>query len=279
MKRAPNAWIVLAVLIACGGSGEESKFGDPSGDTTSGGTSSGGSGGLGSNTDAGSELPLPNVEAVVTTDNAFSFGYGDGQKLNTFIQGAPSSSAPEIFNCPVDFGPEPFVVPGAQAPAGAFLYIIAWADTNVTQGTLAQFKRGGQVIYSGHGSWQVCATGKFYEGHSNGPDQATVNEYIGVCNKGAAGTAYSKGWVTTAGALTSGALGRLAFGEANDSADGPFPIVCQTDDAGVRGIDPGARWMWYDPQDGQSAFVGNVNNRTKTFLIFRLPAEALAEIR
>lgn len=44
---------------------------------------------------------------------------------------------------------------------------------------------------------------------------------------------------------------------------------------GVSGIDPKARWMWFDPQDGQSAFVGNDNNRTKTFLVFRLPASAI----
>jgi hypothetical protein len=85
--------------------------------------------------------------------------------------------------------------------------------------------------------------------------------------------------VTTTGALTGGAKGKVAFGEANDSPSGDFPIVCQKDDAGVSGIDAVARWMWFDPQDGASPFVGNAGNRTKTFLLFRLSASALPPVK
>jgi hypothetical protein len=275
MKNVLRVGLAIAILVACGSEGP-SVFQDPNGGGGDAG-SSGTSGGLGGpTTDSGPPAEVAtDVEAVVTTDNAFSFGYGSDSKLASFIQGE-GSDGPGIFNCPVGFGPRAFLVPAAQAPAGAYLYIIAWADEEVTQGTIAQFKRvGGQAIYTGDGKWEGCAVGKPYEDLGLGPDQATVDLDIGECNKGAAGATYSKGWVTTGGALTPGALGKLAFGETNEDAGGDFPIVCQKDDAGVSGIDPLARWMWFDPQDGSSAFVGNAGNRTKTFLIFRLPASAL----
>jgi hypothetical protein len=265
----------LAVVIACGGGGSTFDEGGRGHDGGGGGGTSGGFPPGTSSDGAPTNAPTTDVEAVVTTDNAFSFGYGNAESLATFIRGE-GSDGPGIFNCPVGFGPVAYRVPAADAPAGAYLYIIAWADTAVTQGTLAQFKRaGGEAIYSGNGAWQVCATGEPYDHLGAGPDHATVNAKVAECNKGASGATFSKGWVTTTGALTPGAKGKLAFGEANDSADGDFPIVCQKDDAGVSGIDPVARWMWFDPEDGQSPFVGNAGNRTQTFLIFRLPADAL----
>jgi hypothetical protein len=272
MRRA----LLFPLLVACG-SAETSEFEDGRGKPDGG--ASGSSGGFPSGTpDAGPQpavVVATDVEAVVTTDNAFSFGYGSATSIDTFIRGE-GSDGPGIFDCPVGHGPVRYVVPAAQAPTGAYLYVIAWADPDVTQGTLAQFKRvGGQPIYSGDGAWQVCATGTPFDHLGAGPDQATVNAKIGECNLGANGDTFSKGWVTTAGALTQGARGKLAFGEANDSAGGDFPIVCHEDDAGVGGIDPAARWMWFDPEDGQSPFVGNAGNRTQTFLVFRLPAGAL----
>ena len=217
--------------------------------------------------------PPADVQVAITSDNAFSFGYGDEGSISTFVQGV-ASGADQIFDCPVGYGPKTFVVPGEQAPEDAFLYIVTWADRLFTQGTLAQFKRaGGGTIYSGDAAWQVCATGHEYDPETtSGPDQATVNEYLQACNAGAEGATFSKGWVDTAGAFTDGARGKLAQGEANDAASGDFPVVCQQDDAGVPGIDAQASWMWFDPQDGSSAFKGNANNRTQAFLIFRLPA-------
>jgi hypothetical protein len=226
--------------------------------------------------DAGKATPAPDVEVVITSDNAFSFGYGGSDEVNTYVEGVPSS-AEGIFDCPVGFGPQPYLVPGDQAPNGAYLYIVAWADQDWTQGALAQFTRvGGASIYSGDGAWQVCATGLEFDPElEQGPDQTTVNGYVRACNAGAEGDTYSKGWVDTQGAVTPGARGKLAFGETNASESGDFPLVCQLDEAGVRGIDAEARWMWFDPEDGLSAFVDNTDNRTQSFLIFRLPADAL----
>lgn len=223
--------------------------------------------------------PLADVEAVITADNAFSFGYGDSAGLDTFTQGE-ASGFNEIFDCPVGFGPMPFVVPGEAAPEGAYLYIVAWADQDWTQGVLAQFRRKGssEVIYSGNGAWEVCATGMEFDGLGQGPDHAQVNAQVTQCNLGADGTSASKGWVDTSGPVTAGAIGNLAYGEANDDPAGDFPIVCQLDENGVEGISAEARWMWYDPEDGVSPFFGNAGNRTKGFLIFRLPADVLVVI-
>lgn len=235
-----------------------------------------GDGSVGPTVDA-TTAPLGDVEAVVTTDNAFGFGYGNDTTIASYVPGGPASHGSEIFDCPVGYGPHVYVVPSKDAPAGAFLYIVAWADVDTTQGVLAQFKRaGGAPLYSGTTSWQVCATGKFFDAaNGQSPDLATANTYIGECNEGATGDTYSKGWVNTEGAITSGAIGKLAIGETNESSGGAFPIVCQVDDAGVKGIDPAANWMWFDPLDGTSPFVGNAGNRTKSFLLFRLPAAAL----
>lgn len=273
-------WALTAALVVACGSELSSTFQDgpiDAGDDDGGDGGGTGFGTTDATTEATVEEPATDVEAVVTSDNAFSFGYGNATGLASFIRGA-GSDGPAIFDCPVGYGPHAFVVPAASAPKGAYLYIVAWADEQTTQGTLAQFKRvgGTGTIYSGDGAWEVCATGTAFSHLGDGPDQNQVNDAVEQCNLGATGATYSKGWVNPAGAITPGALGRLAIGEANDSIDGgDFPIVCQRDDAGVQGIDAVAKWMWFDPQDGQSPFVGNAGNRTKTFLVFRLPASAL----
>ncbi len=279
----------LLWVAACG-SDTESKFPDDGGAASSNGGSGSSSGGIllgdGGGGEGGGVLTT-DVYATVTADNAFSFGYGTDAALSTFIQGAGSDGS-AIFDCPIGFGPHAFLVPGANAPSSAYLYVVAWADEDTTQGALAQFARvGGAPVYSGGEAWEVCAVGDPYDDLGPGPDQATVDTKIGECNAGASSVA-SRGWVNSNGALTPGALGKLAQGEANDSREGDFPLVCQdaadgawedggasTADAGLQGMSAQARWMWFDPADGQPAFVGNAANRTQSFLIFRLPAKAL----
>jgi hypothetical protein len=280
---AGRAWAFVLLAVACG---SDADTFDPGFGRTDAGARPGADGGAGQANDASAafvDAGLPpdvggDVNAVVTADNAFSFGYGDETSIGTYVPGGPASNGSEIFDCPVGFGPHAFVVPAKDAPASAFLYIVAWADTKTTQGVLAQFKRGaGAVVYSGSGSWQVCATGKFIDPDVEpGPNQATANQNIVACNAGASGDSYSKGWVNITGAITAGAIGKLAFGEANDDPGGSFPIVCQVDNAGVHGIDAPAKWMWFDPLDGITPFEGNDGNRTKSWLIFRLPASALS---
>lgn len=223
--------------------------------------------------------PPTEVDVVLTADNAYAFGWGDVAKVNTYRNIAAARLASEIFNCPLGNGPEAWVVPAADAPPGAFLYVVAWADRATSQGVIGQFRRrGGAPIFTGDGAWEACATGREYNTSSapaEFPTQAIVNDYITVCNAGSGDPATtSAGWVGTTAAVTPGAVGRVAFGEDN-TAGGTFPVVCEKDATGAEGVAAAARWMWYSP-DGTDPFryVGP-GNSTRTFLIFRLPARAL----
>ncbi|HQY61667.1 MAG: hypothetical protein IPF92_01485 [Myxococcales bacterium] len=224
--------------------------------------------------------PPTEVDVVLTADNAYAFGWGDASRVNTYRNVAPARLAGEIFNCPVGNGPEAWVVPAADAPPGAFLYVVAWADRATSQGVIGQFRRrGGTPIFTGDGAWEGCATGREYNTSSAPtvfPTQDVVNEQITICNAGTGDrTTSSAGWVGSTAAVTPNAIGRVAFGEDNSNAGGTFQIVCQKDATGAEGVAPAAKWMWYSP-DGNDPFrYVAPGNSTRTFLIFRLPARAL----
>ena len=287
-------FICAAGYVACGSDPTNGGFGseDAGSDAgTSSGSKPDGSGiGFGGQNDGGIipvQEPATDVEVVLTADNAYAFGYGDSKAITT-LKGRPATaSAGDIFNCPVNttgsgavgFGPESYTVLAADAPTGAYLYLVTWDDDSVTQGALGQFKRkGGQALYSGAAGWEVCATGKFFSSSPGTPTAAgpaidVVNADISACNAGTGDKATtSGGWVNAAGAVTAGAVGKLAVGQDN-SAAGQFPITCQKDQMGNAGIDPQAHWMWYSP-DARDAF----NSRgTRSYLIFRLPTKELPQ--
>jgi len=189
-------------------------------------------------------------------------------------------TAGDIFNCPVGVGPEHYTVPEGDAPPGAYLYIASWDDHAVTQGVIGQFARDAGTVTTGEAPFEVCATGLDYvsgpEG-TNGPTEAIINQQIVICNAGTGdATTTSKGWVSATGATTAGAIGVLAIGEANDNIGGTFQIACASTSTSI-GIAPSAKWLWYDPQDGQGgdAFHSTGTNRFKAFLIFRLAADQI----
>jgi hypothetical protein len=223
--------------------------------------------------------PLGPVDVVITADNAYSFGYGTAGGITTFVQGQRAQTAGQIWNC--GEGPEQYTVPEADAPDGAYLYIVTWDDLSVTQGVLAAFRRQTDAVLTGDDRFEVCATGLDYSSGPDalvGPSQQVVNTEINRCNSGSGdASSTSKGWVNAQGATTQGALGRLAVGEANDDAGGTFPIVCQPGQSVHPGIEPAAKWMWYDPMDGQGGdpFHSTGTNRFKAFLIFRLAAASI----
>lgn len=222
--------------------------------------------------------PMRDVHVVITADNAYAFGWGDTLKVDK-LSGRPSTRvAGDIFNCPIGVGPEEYDIPAQEAPEGTYLYIIAWADDAVTQGVIGQFDRGALPIYTGQGEWEVCATGLPYDSSvaGGGPTLEVVNQQITSCNAGLGNaTRTSVGWVNTMGAVTAGAVGSLAVGEDNGAATGNFPIVCQKDATGKRGVDAASRWMWYSP-DGRDPFRhAGGTNPTRTFLIFRLPSKVI----
>lgn len=220
--------------------------------------------------------PATDVRVLITADNAYGFGYGDATQLMNYFGGIENPDGPDIFNCPIGYGPEQYTVPAAAAPIDAYLYIITWSDRAVTQGVIGQFQRvGGANVYTGDPGFEVCATGVEYMLGTHGPSMAVINEQIARCNAHAGPPATtSAGWVDMAGT----AAGALAVGEDNTTDRGAptpgneFPIVCS--------IDPQAHWMWFNwspstihwPTSG-SPFLypeSATDNVTKQFLIFRL---------
>ena len=239
--------------------------------------------------------PLGDVDVVLTCDNAYGFGWGTSTQLQSYFTSPAATLASEIFSCPIGtvsdpsrsaFGPEAFTVPAADAPPGAYLYVVTWADEAVTQGVIGQFKRvGAKAIYTGDPSFDVCATGIEYNTsdptEAPGPTLTVINQQIAVCNAGTGdASTTSAGWVNSAGAVTTGSVGALAVGQDNSGTGADFQIACQTDtgpDGGPQeGIDAVAHWMWYTPTPGAGdAFRFTVESDSRQFLIFRLAAAAL----
>lgn len=220
------------------------------------------------------------VGVVLTADNSYAFGWGDRDVLKNFRSRPITRVAADIFNCPTKLpdvecseaycGPEAYVVPEAEAPEGAYLYVVAWSDFAVTQGLIGQFRRGeAPPLFTGGAGWEVCATG---EPRDEAPSQVEVNAKIALCNAGDPGVS-SRGWVNAAGPVTPGALGTVVIGESNKSQRGNFPIACRPTTT-TPGIEGAARWMWYAPPGFTSdrAFRDNNGNATHTYLVFRVLA-------
>lgn len=300
LPRSARTWALGAAIslaaIACSASGSDGNAGSAgsggSSTTTAQSVGHGGAGGGGGHSDVGSQgvggidltagsggsLVMVDVEVVITADNAYSFGYGDVNGITNFTQGTRAQTAGQIFNC--GEGPEAYTVPAADAPASAYLYIATWDDLSVTQGVLGQFRRGtGAPLYTGDPKFEVCATGIDMQNSQTGPTLADLNAQIAICNGGQGDpTATSKGWVNLAGAVTQGAIGALAVGEANDpAAGGTFPPTCPTGvgPAGTATIDPESHWMWYQPGGVANPFQSTGSNTFRAYLIFRVAAEDL----
>ena len=273
----------LAVgVLACSTDSGSSSSDEPApsgGNTASGGGGTGGVGGAGLMGGGGSFSPSgsgggvtvgADVEVIITADNAYGFGYGTETEMLNYFGGVEAITAGQIFNCAE--GPETYVVPGTDAAAGNYLYIIGYADKAVTQGVLGQFRRvgGGEAVYTGQGNWSVCATGQDFNPGSGGPMLSDINTALPSCV-----------WLDETGDAT----GKVQYGEDNTTpydggpqAGNEFPLTCDIDDA--------ARWMWFnwDPQNiiwptNGSPFLwpGGSGNDAGEFLIFRLGATDVPE--
>jgi hypothetical protein len=296
---------LAAAAVACASSSRDGFDTDALPVSPADGGDAGASSGFPSFGDASGEggtKPVPTstdpVDVVFTADNAYAFGWGNATTLANFESRPNTTLAGDIFNCPVvtggaactapgGCGPEAYVVPAADAPPTAYLYVVAWSDQGTTQGALGQFKRGkADTLYTGDDAWEVCATGIEHnpsDPSDTGPSKSDVEAKLALCNSGDAAVA-SHGWVNKTGAVTTGALGNLALGEDNSRGrtydpgglptDGVFPITCQKDANGNQGIDADAHWMWYQPPGftTEEAFTNNSGNATKTYLIFRVKA-------
>jgi len=210
------------------------------------------------------------VDATITTDNAYSFGYGPLSGPTSLFGGVENCTAAQIFNCAG--GPETYL--GVPASAGEYLYIVAYSDGSVTQGTLGQFVSGTTTVLTGQSDWQVFATGKNINpncgGASNTPSLATIDAQVALANANGGGANSSIGWVGLLGG-GSGTIGALAVGEDNASAAGHYPIVCN--------IASAAKWMWYTPNAAtitdpfQIGPAPNLPSDVNEFLIFRLTSD------
>jgi hypothetical protein len=319
--RAPAllSWFVpcAVFVIACGATHGGNPFTDEPGEAgvvDAGGSATTFEAGPGLDSDASDDGGLSTidphtpVDVMATADNAYAFGWGDANSVTTYISNPAATLAGEIFNCPVGgparkgaplaagttVGPEAYTVPADQAPPGAYLYLIAWADFGTTQGVIATFTRedGGSVVATGAGAWQACATGLPYDTSNPttavGPTQDIVNTQIGLCNAGTGdATSTSAGWVGPTGPISSTpkAVGHVAFGQDNGwttdarQDGGDFQPTCGEPlmkDPDNGGIDPTAKWMWYAPPGfSGDPFQADGTNFTRSFLIFRLPAAAV----
>ncbi len=256
---------------ANGGNSSASGGDDGSGGTGGAGGSAGsGFGGFSPAGSGGGDGVFAAVEVVITADNAYGFGYGDGSSMFNYFGGVEAMTAGQIFNC--NGGPENYVVPAADAAAGNYLYVVAYADKSTSQGVLGQFRRegGGDTVYTGTVDWEVCASGQDYVPGSGGPTLGTINTVIPSCT-----------WYDSVG----DANGKMQIGEDNTTPrqqpviGNEFPITC--------GIDDNARWMWFnwDPvnidwPNTASPFLwpGGQGNPDGQFLIFRLGAEVVPPI-
>jgi len=210
------------------------------------------------------------VDATITTDNAYSFGYGPLSGPTSLFGGVENCTAGEIFNCVG--GPETYL--GVPAAPGQYLYLIAYSDGAVTQGTLGQFVDGSTTVLTGTTDWVVYATGHNINpncgGSSNSPTLAQVQSEVALANTSTGGANSSVGWVGPTGG-PSGTVGALAIGEANNSAAGHYPIVCN--------ISQNAKWMWYNPNPStitdpfQAGPIPNLPSDVNEFLIFRLSSD------
>jgi len=287
----------------------------------------------------GTDGPLTTeIHVVITIDNGYGFGYGSADRINHYFEGQADHGAAGIFycstpcesdadclaacegppgtaNCPEDLacdefgtcnhdrrGPETYIVPADAARTNDYLYVIAWSDEAGTQGFIGQFKddRGWNRIYTGHGAWEVCATGDNYDPPPQGAHlddtgppledavldgvaRIGINEWIRRCNLGPDAPegekTYSEGWVSIDEVNSRGHRLHALSHEA-EAGIANFPNLCgrQSED-GDRGdaIDPEARWLWYydaekitnpDSIFTSSEYLGD-------FYIFRLPTRVV----
>lgn len=301
--------LALAGACDCGGDdgGRDGGGGGGDGSTDGSGNDgaadgSGNDGASDGNTNPDVVLPPPpDVHVLITADNAYAFGYGTGNALETYFPGVedgsdaiflcsqacgPSLPACDTGSCDAfgtcnedRMGPETYTVPGSTADSGDYLYIVTWSDENTTQGLIAQFRAsdGSNVVYTGDDEWEVCATGEDFDLPGPEPDTAKVNEWIGKCNQG---MGFSQGWISDSLDNNPNAMGRglVVLPPADDDTIGRFDELCRRpgDDVGDA-IDPAAAWMWFDDDVGEppNAFTNTSDDPRGDFLIFRLPISAV----
>jgi hypothetical protein len=220
---------------------------------------------------------------IITTDNAYMFGFGDQTEINVIVASVDNCTAAEIYASNSD-GAECYTVP---ANLNGYIYIIGWSDTSAYQGAIAQFSDGGttvltQELPSWLPQWEVYATGdQLPVCPLVSPVLTTLNAEILKANTGTGGPGSNRAWVNPSGSVTWPGDGVLAFCPVtNGAAPGtPFPPMT------ISNFDNAAQWMWYNPYPGvitnpfvEGGYPNFPASDMREYYIFRIgPLGALLE--
>lgn len=218
------------------------------------------------------------MEAVITSDNGYGFGYGDDIAIygDTAYLGKVEncSDASQIFSC--TGGPERYLF---NAPdTTTFLYLVAWADDSSKQGVLGQFRdvSTGGTIYTGIGPWEVYRTNQRMiscdASDPQGPPLVGINTQINHATS-------NKLWKPVT-ELGLGGGNRGVIGEDNSVPGGTFGPACPNPPNSTlpNAIGTAARWMWFDSTaNGTANPFLYAENAFNDYLIFRLPIRSVKD--
>ncbi|MBK9070050.1 MAG: hypothetical protein IPL79_03445 [Myxococcales bacterium] len=250
--------ILMAALVACGGSGGEGQ--PPPGD-----------GPLPPQDGTNPPEALGNVYASSKSTNLYGMGWGRGDDLAAWSALPPMVG--EHAGCAVGSSPDAVLIFGEAAQSDGYAYLVVEDRGGNPRGVIAEFVRETpEVKVTTGNAWQVCAVGAAQVAlpASDEEDRLALDALIKACG---AGEGRSGGWVAADGPITAGATGRLAVGEANDGDAGHFTAVCARDDHPQFGVGPTANWIWYAPSGTSDPFAAALPD--SSLLIFRLPFEVL----
>lgn len=230
-----------------------------------------------------------NLRVTITSDNAYAFGFGDEKGIDptTFHGAVLNIYTHDIFGnliwdvqahggaLPVpgekpSYGPERYTL--NDDIEGKYIYIAAWSDNAVWQGTIAAFEDVSRHLRytTGPGSaWQVYATGRDKDSHAlEAPTLEEINAGIAEANTKVGSAPGSIGWVHTTGCVdgSEGCRGVLLHcPEFTEELVAGFPDL--------RDAFGDAQFMWYRNPDfplGDCYVSVRPADRSGEFLIFRL---------
>ena len=228
------------------------------------------------------------LRVTITSDNAYMFGFGDVNSIDpSTVAGAVFSRvASDIYGARVwdvqanggalppmesstSYGPERYTVSGDIA--GKYIYIVAWSDNKVWQGTIALFEdawTGFRVATGPESPWEVYATGwNVNSGDRRSPALASVNTAIAMANTKSGIAPGSIGWVNADGCTdgSGGCRGTLLHcTEFTEARVKGFPDMRTNFGEG--------QFMWYrnpDYPDGSCDVPTTPAELSGEYLIFR----------
>lgn len=255
------------------------------------------------------------VEALLTADNAYSFGWGSVTTVSSYFGPIYNDTIVKWSGCPPANAPgnlaggvERWSIQGA--PLDGYFYLVSDSDDGVYQGVLGSFRDlkgpSSGLVLTGDPAWEVCAANndKWHRGASQAfPSLADVHAAIEDCNKNLGplagvsnGQQTSGGWVdatkgyaanqaATLGVLYPGASDRPLMYNGGPSTVLPPAVLHGTENpyGAVSCIDGAAAWMWFNanpaavsnPVKMDDPKIAGLNYHHREFLVFRLPIRVI----